>query len=140
MLGRLVADVEQLTASAPLQTVGSDASGAYRASGAGARLLIVLPGLVGPADALASLAFALGTGWRTIFVTYPRATSLAGLVEWLEAVRAREGGTVAPVYGGSFGGLVTQAWLAAHPDSIGDVVLSGTGPPDANRPFRILKS
>lgn len=140
MSGRLVQEVQQLAASAPLQTVGGDLTGGYRATGAGARLLIVLPGLVGPADALAALAVALGAGWRTIFVTYPRAASLGDLIDWLEAVRAREGAEVASVYGGSFGGLVAQAWLTAHPEAFGDIVLSGTGPPDAARAARNLRA
>lgn len=133
MSGRLVRDLERLVASAALTQVTGDATGGYRAIGQYGRLLVVLPGLVGPSDVLASLAMELGQSWRCCFVTYPRVPSLTALVEWLEEVRRREGGGVAHVYGGSFGGLVAQAWLRQHPERIGHVVLSGTGPPEPAR-------
>jgi pimeloyl-ACP methyl ester carboxylesterase len=140
MAGRLVHDVEQLVGAAPLQSFGVDESGGYRGVGEGPRLLVVLPGLVGPADALAALARALGTGWRVAFVTYPRVDSLTTLIEWLEAIRRREGAGVVAVCGGSFGGLVAQAWLRSHPASVGDIVLSGTGPPDPVRAAKNAKA
>jgi pimeloyl-ACP methyl ester carboxylesterase len=131
--GRLVHACEQLQLTAPLLAVDGEPTGGYRALGGPGRLLLVLPGLVGPADALAALAAELGPTWRVCFITYPRVGSSAALLAWLEAVRQREGGGVAALCGGSFGGLVAQAWIRAHPESIGDVVLSGTGPPLPSR-------
>lgn len=133
MASRLVTDARTFAASAPLVTIDDEATGGYRATGERGRLLVVLPGLVGPADAVASLAIALGPGWRVCAVTYPRVDSSDALVDWLERLRAREGGGRASVYGGSFGGLVAQAWLRTHPEAIGDLVLSGVGPPDLAR-------
>jgi 3-oxoadipate enol-lactonase len=133
MAGRLVTEARAFAASAPLVTVDGEATGGYRATGERGRLLVVLPGLVGPADAVASLAVALGPGWRVCAVTYPRVDSIEALIDWLERLRAREGGGRASVYGGSFGGLVAQAWLRAHPEAIGDLVLSGVGPPEPAR-------
>lgn len=137
MAGRLVTDAQAFVASAPLVTIGAEPTGGYRATGErGRRLLVVLPGLVGPADAVASLAVALGPSWRVCAVTYPRVTSIDALVTWLERLRAQEGDGRASVYGGSFGGLIAQAWLRAHPEAIDDVVLSGTGPPEPARATR----
>lgn len=133
MAGRLVTDARALVATAPFATVGGEGTGGYRATGERGRLVVVLPGLVGPADAVASLAVALGREWRVCAVTYPRVDSIEALVDWLERLRAREGGGRASVYGGSFGGLVAQAWLRAHPQAIGDLVLSGVGPPEPAR-------
>jgi pimeloyl-ACP methyl ester carboxylesterase len=138
--GRLVRDAQQFAAE-PLQRIDGEPTGGYRAVGDAAagergRLLVVLPGLVGPADAVASLAAELGSSWRVCAVTYPRAESVEALLAWLERLRRREGGGAASVYGGSFGALVAQAWLRAHPDGIADLVLSGAGPPDAARAAR----
>lgn len=133
MSGRLVRDREWLVASTQLTRVPGESTGGYRAVGQRGRLLVVLPGIVGPGDALASLGTELGQDWRVCFVTYPRVSSLPALVEWLNALREREGGGVACLYGGSFGGLVAQAWLRQYPERTGDVVLSGTGPPERSR-------
>jgi pimeloyl-ACP methyl ester carboxylesterase len=133
MAARLIHELEQLTTHSPLVTLAGEPTGGYRRAGAGSRLMVVLPGLVGPADALAALAAALGPDWRTCFVTYPRVTSIEALIAWLEALRQCEGAGAVTIYGGSFGGLVAQAWLRAHPDAIAGIVLSGTGPPDVAR-------
>jgi pimeloyl-ACP methyl ester carboxylesterase len=137
MRGRLVEGLETLVATTPFVTIDGASGGSYRVAGTGSSLLVVLPGVVGAGDALAELSAALANSRRVCFVTYPRARSLADLLRWLEDLRQREGGGAAALYGGSFGGLVAQAWLAQAPDSVGDVVLSGTGPPD---PARAVKN
>jgi pimeloyl-ACP methyl ester carboxylesterase len=136
MAGRLVRDAQQFASSSPFHVIDGEPTGGYRATGDRGRLLVVLPGLVGPADAVASLAAELGSSWRVCAVTYPRVTSIGALVEWLERLRQREGSGPASVCGGSFGGLVAQAWLRSHPDRFADIVLSGTGPPDPARALR----
>lgn len=123
--------LDRLVRDCPLVDAGE--GGAYRPVGAGPRLLLVLPGVVGAGDALAALGFALAHDYRTCFVTYPRVRDLDGLLRWIEAVRGREGHDRVSVYGGSFGGLVAQAWLSRAPAHIADLVLSGVGPPDPRR-------
>ena len=110
-----------------LPFVGPDGGG-YRAIGHGSRLLVMLPGIVGPADALAGLGEVLAADYRTCLVHYPAAPSLDALIAALEAMRAREGRGPTAVCGGSFGALVAQAWLARAPGSFGPLVLSGAGP------------
>lgn len=139
--GRLVIDAEHFASVAPFVQVEGEPTGGYRATGlTGGRLLVVLPGLVGPADAVASLAVELGDEWRVCAVTYPRMPSIDALVAWLERLRMREGGGLASVYAGSFGALVAQAWLRKHPEAVADMVLSGAGPPDRARAAKNLRA
>lgn len=133
MASRFIEESQRFVKSTTLRTVGRETSGGYRAAGTRGALLVILPGLVGPADVVASLASELGVEWRVCAVTYPRVDSISALIQWLERLRLDEGGGRAAVYGGSFGGLVAQAWLRACPEAVGDVVLSGTGPPEAAR-------
>lgn len=132
MAGPLVPAFTRLVRDVPFEPMGT--GGGIRVAGRGPRALILLPGIVGAADALAALADALDGHTRVAFVAYPRVASLADLVQWLEAVRARVAGQArVAVYGGSFGGLVAQAWLRQAPASLGDLVISGTGPPEPAR-------
>lgn len=126
----------RLVGRAPFLALG-DTGGGYRLAGRGPRLVVVLPGILGPADALAALAEALDGEARTAFVTWPRAASWPDLHAWLRALAEREGGGLpVSVYGGSFGGLVAQAWLREQPAAIGDMVISGTGPAEPARAER----
>lgn len=132
----LASALDRLTRESPFQPVG-DAGGGIRVAGRGSHAVVVLPGLVGPADALAALADPLEGHQRVVLVTYPRVDGLAALLAWLDAVRRRVAGEAAvAVYGGSFGGLVAQAWLRHAPEALADIVISGTGPPDARRAMK----
>jgi pimeloyl-ACP methyl ester carboxylesterase len=117
----------------PLVPFAEAGGGGYRVVGSGASLLVVLPGIVGSADALAGLGYELAATHRTCLVHYPSVPSLDALLTSLDAMCAREGGGVVSVYGGSFGALVAQAWLSRRPDAFTALVLSGAGPPDAAR-------
>ena len=132
-MATLVQALDRLLRESPPIDPGGGTGGVYRAVGGGERRLILLRGVVGAADAHAALGYALEADVRTCFVTYPSSGGLDDLIAWLEAVRSREGGGPVSLYGGSFGGLVAQAWLARTPKAIADVVLAGTGPPDPVR-------
>ncbi len=133
MPGPFVAAFDRLSRDIPFQAIGDDGGG-IRVAGRGPRALILLPGIVGAADALAALADGLDGHTRVAFVTYPRVESLDAMLAWLEQVRARMAGqSRIAVYGGSYGGLVVQAWLRRAPASLGDIVISGTGPPEVAR-------
>ena len=108
-------------------------TGGYRVIGHGPALLVVLPGIVGSADALAALGDALAATHRTCLVHYPTVPSLDALLAALDGMCAREGGGAVSVCGGSFGALMAQAWLARDASRIRAIVLSGAGPPDAAR-------
>ncbi|MGD9906039.1 MAG: alpha/beta fold hydrolase [Vicinamibacterales bacterium] len=121
---------------APLRPLPGGHGGGYRLIGRGPRLLVVLPGIVGPADALAALGEALADDYQTCLVHYPAAPSLDALLAALDAVRREHGVGPAAVCGGSFGALVAQAWLARDPAALSDLVISGAGPPDPARAAR----
>lgn len=135
MPSTLAAALPRLRTQAPFVPLGTGGGG-VRCVGQGPRRLVVLPGLVGPGDVLAALGEALAATHQTAFVTYPRVDGLAALLAWLDALRGHLGGGTVSVYGGSFGGLVAQAWLRHAPNGLDDVVVSGVGPPDAARAAR----
>lgn len=135
MPSALAAALSRLRMQAPFVPLGTSGGG-VRCLGEGPSRLVVLPGIVGSGDALAALAEALVSTHQTAFVTYPRVEGLTALLAWLETLRAHLGGGAVSVYGGSFGGLVAQAWLRQAPAAIGDLVVSGVGPPDAARAAR----
>jgi pimeloyl-ACP methyl ester carboxylesterase len=128
----LAAAYDRLRQQAPWVPLGADGGGVRRV-GRGRAHLVVLPGLVGSADPLAALGEALAETHETVFVTYPRVADLPALLAWLEGLREHLGGEPVSVYGGSFGGLIAQAWLRHAPASVADVVVSGVGPPEAAR-------
>jgi pimeloyl-ACP methyl ester carboxylesterase len=117
----------------PLVPFDGKGGGGYRVVGEGASVLVVLPGIVGSADALAGLGYDLASTHRTCLVHYPTVPSLDALLASLDAMRTREGGGAVSVCGGSFGALVAQAWLSRRPEAFSALVLSGAGPPDAAR-------
>lgn len=128
----LAAAYRRLHDEAPFEPLGREGGGIRRV-GRGRAHLVVLPGLIGPADPLAALGDVLAETHETVFVTYPRVADLQALLAWLERLREHLGGQAVNVYGGSFGGLIAQAWLRHAPASVADVVMSGVGPPEAAR-------
>jgi pimeloyl-ACP methyl ester carboxylesterase len=107
MPSALAAALPRLLAQAPFVPLGTSGGG-VRCVGRGPARLVVLPGLVGTADALAGLGEALADTHHTALVTWPRVDGLDALLAWLETVRGHLGGGPLAVYGGSFGGLVAQ--------------------------------
>lgn len=129
----LSAACARVTREVPLQPLPGGHGGAYRLVGHGPRVLMVLPGLVGPADALAAIGDALADEYRTVLVHYPSVASLDVLLTGFDAVRRQLGATTVAICGGSFGALVAQAWLARDPAAIDRLVLSGAGPAEPAR-------
>jgi pimeloyl-[acyl-carrier protein] methyl ester esterase len=105
----------------------------YRETGRGAEGLLVLPGALGGSETLAPLLSPLGERYRLFFVEYPASGSLDDLVEGLTETLSRRGIGATALLGGSFGGLVAQAFLLRFPERTSRVVLSATGPPDPSR-------
>src|SRR4029079_14003383 len=100
----------------------------YRVAGAATQGLLLLPGAVGDGEAYFSLAPLLSDTHRLIAVAYPRVDSLTRLVDGLRDVLDREGVGSTDIVGGSFGGLVAQAFLRRFPQRTRRVVLSASGP------------
>lgn len=129
----LAAACARVTREVPVQPLPGGHDGGYRLVGHGPRVLMVLPGLVGPADALAAIGDALADEYRTVLVHYPSVASLDALLAGLDAVRRHLGAATVAICGGSFGALVAQAWLARDPGVIDRLVLSGAGPAEPAR-------
>jgi pimeloyl-ACP methyl ester carboxylesterase len=111
--------------------------GSYRPSGRGPEGLIVLPGALGGAEAIAPpLLSELAQDYRLLFVEYPAVSDLDDVLTGLSDMLSREGIAGTALLGGSFGGLVAQAFLLWFPERTTRVVLSGTGPPDPRRASR----
>ncbi len=105
----------------------------YRVTGTGAEGLIVLPGALGGPDALAPLLEGLTERYRLVLVEYPVLSGLEELLSDLSSILSREGIGRTALLGGSFGGVVAQAFLFRFPEATTRVVLSATGPPDPRR-------
>ncbi len=105
----------------------------YRAAGNGVEGRFVLHGALGGSEALAPLLQHLAAEYRLLFVEYPVVAGLEQLLAGLCAVLKREGIDRTALLGGSFGGLVAQAFVLRFKERISRVVLSATGPPDPRR-------
>lgn len=105
----------------------------YRAAGRGAEGLLVLPGALGGSEGIAPLLEPLRETYRIFFVEYPVVTSLEEMLDGLSEILSSEGIGLTALVGGSFGGLVAQAFLLRFPERTSRVVLSATGPPDPRR-------
>ncbi|MFN8058008.1 MAG: alpha/beta hydrolase [Vicinamibacterales bacterium] len=130
----LLADLER---TSPLETVVHDGTTwEVRWLGTGRRGLLVCPGAVGTGDALVGLVPALASSYRIGLLAYPRVSSLDRLIDGLCHLVAAAGLDTVSVYGGSFGGLVAQAFAARNPARVPAIVLSGAGVPDPSRAAR----
>jgi pimeloyl-ACP methyl ester carboxylesterase len=105
----------------------------YVAVGAGRQGLLLLPGAAGGGEAYLRLVPELQDRHRLLMIRYPAVDGLDAMLAGLEAIVAAEGVRTADAIGGSFGGLVAQAFLRRFPARTGRVVLSGTGPAEPRR-------
>ena len=105
----------------------------YRTTGGGPSGLLLLPGAVGDADAYFTLAPLLSHTHTLIAIAYPPVDSLTRLLDGLRYILDREGIDSTDIVGGSFGGLIAQAFLQRFPQRTRRVVLSATGPAKPER-------
>jgi 3-oxoadipate enol-lactonase len=105
----------------------------YRVAGSEEQGLVVLPGALGGSEAMAPLLAHLTDDYRLLFLEYPVVPSLDDLLSGLTEILRREGIGRTALVGGSFGGIVAQAFLLRFPEKTTRVVLSATGPPDPRR-------
>ena len=105
----------------------------YRVTGAGSQGLLLLPGAVGDGDAYFTLGPLLSSTHVLIAITYPAVDSLTALFDGLRDILDREQIDSTDLVGGSFGGLIAQAFLRRFPQRTRRVVLSATGPAKPER-------
>jgi pimeloyl-ACP methyl ester carboxylesterase len=102
----------------------------YVRAGAVGPAVLLLGGALGRAEFTFGVVAALEDGVRVLAPDYPPAGTLRELTDGLAALLDAEGVRRAHVVGGSFGGVVAQAFARAHPERVASLVLSHTGAPD----------
>ena len=105
----------------------------YRVAGTGPQGLLMLPGAVGDGEAYFTLAPLLSDTHTLIAIAYPPIGSLTHVLDGLRHILEREGLDSTDILGGSFGGLIAQAFLRRFPQRTRRVVLSATGPAKPER-------
>jgi 3-oxoadipate enol-lactonase len=105
----------------------------YRVAGSGTEGLLALPGALGGSEGLAPLLQHLADDYHLLFVEYPVVSGLDDMLAGLSEILRREGIGRTALLGGSFGGMVAQAFLLRFPEETSRVLLSATGPPDPRR-------
>lgn len=105
----------------------------YIACGRGDQALLLLPGGMSTGESLFRHILELEDAFRVIAPSYACVGTMRELADGLAAILDAEGIPAAHVAGGSYGGLVAQAFVHDHPQRARSLVLSHTGAPDAKR-------
>jgi 3-oxoadipate enol-lactonase len=101
----------------------------YETAGRGDRTLLLFHGAVGGAETMRGLADAFADEYRTITPTVADVSTLSEVCDAASAILDREHVARAVVFGGSFGGLVAQAFFRRRRAQVEDLVLLSTGAP-----------
>ena len=102
----------------------------YETAGRGREAMLLFHGAVGGADTMRALAEGFADEFRTIAPTVADVTTLDEVCDAASAILDREHVARAHVFGGSFGGLVAQAFLKRRPEQVETLTLLSTGAPD----------
>ncbi|MFL6203114.1 MAG: alpha/beta fold hydrolase [Thermoanaerobaculia bacterium] len=105
----------------------------YIAAGQGERALLLLPGALAAADSTWITLPHFEDRFRVIAPTYAPVATMAELVDGIAGILDREGIRSAAVSGGSYGGMVAQAFVRRHPERTERLILSHTMLPDPSR-------
>lgn len=101
----------------------------YATGGRGAQTVLLFHGAVGGAETMRWLANAFEDEYRTITPTVADVSTLAEVCDAASAILDREHVGRAVVFGGSFGGIVAQAFFQRRRAQVQDLVLLSTGAP-----------
>lgn len=101
----------------------------YVTGGHGEQTLLLFHGAVGGAETLRRLAAAFEDEYRTITPTVADVSTLEEVCDAVSAILDREHVGRAVVFGGSFGGMVAQAFFKRRCAQVRDLVLLSTGAP-----------
>lgn len=102
----------------------------YETAGRGREAMLLFHGAVGGAETMSALAEAFADEFRTIAPTVADVFTLDEVCDAASAILDREHVARAHVFGGSFGGLVAQAFLKRRPAQVETLTLLSTGAPD----------
>lgn len=102
----------------------------YETAGRGREAMLLFHGAVGGAETMSALAEAFADEFRTIAPTVADVSTLDEVCDAASAILDREHVARAHVFGGSFGGLVAQAFLKRRPAQVETLTLLSTGAPD----------
>ena len=121
--------LEAFCAAAPVQRLACNGvTWQYRVYGNGRQGLLLLPGAVGDGEAYFTLGPLLADTHTLIAITYPPIDGLTPLLDGLRYILDRHQIGSTDIVGGSFGGMIAQAFLRRFPQRTRRVVLSATGP------------
>ena len=101
----------------------------YVTGGRGEQTVLLLHGAVGGAETMRWLASAFEDEYRTVTPTVADVSTLEEVCNAVSAILDREHVGRAVVFGGSFGGLVAQAFFKRRRAQVQDLVLLSTGAP-----------
>jgi pimeloyl-ACP methyl ester carboxylesterase len=99
----------------------------------GERALLLLPGALAVADSTWITLPHFEDRFRVIAPTYAPVSTMAELVDGIAGILDQEGIREAAVSGGSYGGMVAQAFVRRHPERTERLILSHTALPDPSR-------
>ena len=102
----------------------------YVTGGGGEQTVLMFHGAVGGAETMRRLAESFAGEYRTIAPTVADVRTLEEVCDAASAILDREHVARAVVFGGSFGGLVAQAFLKRCPRQVEHLVLLSTGVPN----------
>lgn len=88
-----------------------DVRWSYRPAGIGPEGLVLLPGAAGGGEAYFLLAEELLDRFRMVMIDYPPVSGLDEMLDGLAEILSREGIERTALLGGSFGGMLAQAFL-----------------------------
>jgi pimeloyl-ACP methyl ester carboxylesterase len=102
----------------------------YETAGRGREAMLLFHGAVGGAETMRALAEGFADEFRTITPTVADVDTLGEVCDAASAILDREHVARAQVFGGSFGGLLAQAFLKRRPAQVETLTLLSTGAPD----------
>src|SRR5215213_1267173 len=102
----------------------------YETAGRGREAMLLFHGAVGGAETMRALAEGFADDFRTVAPTVADVSTLDEVCDAASAILDREHVARAHVFGGSFGGLVAQAFLKRRPAQVETLTLLSTGAPD----------
>jgi pimeloyl-ACP methyl ester carboxylesterase len=111
----------------------------YETAGRGAETLLLFHGATGGAETVRALAEGFADEFRTIAPTIADVDTLDEVCDAVSSILDREHVARAHVFGGSFGGIIAQAFLKRRATQVETVTLLGTAAPERKTSARTAR-